>query len=68
MIVTKQTTEDMKMKNDLINEITRLELLRWIRSDNFGPNSEEVKQLDKRISELNAELLDYMVEEQEQAG
>lgn len=53
---------------DLINEITRLELLRWIRSDNFGPNSEEVKQLDKRIAELNAELLDCMVEEQEQAG
>jgi ribosomal protein L29 len=47
---------------NLIKQITELEIKASIYSERLGPNSEEVKQIDKKIAELNTILLDYMVE------
>jgi hypothetical protein len=46
----------------LVNEIAKLEILGLVYSDMLGPESEEVKALDKKIHELNLQLLDFMVE------
>lgn len=50
---------------NLISKITELEVKCMIYSEMWGPNSSEVKQLDKEIAQLNAEILDLMVEEGE---
>lgn len=47
----------------IIKELNKLEILAITYSSTFGPNCEEVKNIDKRIRELNLQLLDFMVEE-----
>lgn len=47
----------------LINRITELEILAKVYSDDYGPNSDEVKAIDKKIASLNAEILDIMCPE-----
>jgi hypothetical protein len=49
---------------NLISKITELEILACIYADQWGPNSSEVKAIDKKIAELNTILLDHMVENQ----
>ena len=52
------------MEKILIRQITELEIKACIYSESLGPNSEEVKAIDKKIAELNTILLDYMIEGQ----
>lgn len=49
---------------NLISKITELEIKACIYSERLGPNSPEVKEIDKKIAELNTILLDLMVEGQ----
>jgi hypothetical protein len=51
------------MENALIQEIAKLEIRLWILSDLIGPNEPEVKEFERKIRELELELLDYMVGE-----
>ncbi len=53
---------------NLISKITELEVLACIYADQWGPNSSEVKAIDRKIAELNTKILDLMVEEEGQAG
>jgi hypothetical protein len=50
------------MEQILIRQIAELEIKACIYSESLGPNSPEVKEIDKKIAELNTTLLDYMVE------
>jgi hypothetical protein len=49
---------------NLIKQITELEIKAAVYCENLGPNSPEVKELDKKIAELNTIILDIMVDEQ----
>ena len=53
---------------NLIRQITELEIKACIYSENFGPNSPEVKAIDRKIAELNTIILDLMIEEEGKAG
>lgn len=44
----------------LIKELSKLESLATIYSQLWGNDSEEVKQLDKKITDLNLQVLDIM--------
>jgi uncharacterized protein involved in exopolysaccharide biosynthesis len=46
----------------LISKITELEVKCMVYSERLGPNSDEVKQLDREIAQLNAEIMDLMVQ------
>ena len=48
---------------NLIKQITELEIKAAVYSESLGPNSPEVKTLDKKIAELNTIILDIMVDE-----
>ena len=50
-------------KNAIIDMINQLETTAKVYCDNYGPSSEEVKEIDEKISKLNAELLDIMCPE-----
>ena len=52
------------MEENIISQITELEIKACIYAERLGPNSPEVKALDKKIAELNTILLDFMVEGQ----
>ena len=52
------------MEENLIRKITELEIKAAIYAERLGPSSPEVKDLDKKLVELNTILLDYMVENQ----
>jgi hypothetical protein len=47
---------------NIISKITELEIKACIYSENYGPNSDEVKAIDRKIAELNTILLDLMIE------
>lgn len=47
---------------ELIKKLSELEIKVKIYSDQWGPNSPEVKALDKKIAEINAQILDFMVD------
>ncbi len=49
---------------NIISKITELEIKACIYSENLGPNSDEVKAIDRKIAELNTILLDLMIEEE----
>ncbi len=46
----------------LINKITELEVKCMVYSENLGPNSPEVNELDREIARLNAEIMELMME------
>ena len=50
--------------DNLIKQITDLEIKACVYSETLGPNSPEVKAIDKKIAELNTIILDLMVETQ----
>jgi len=47
----------------LVEKINQLEIKAKVYSDNYGPNSDEVKAIDKQIAEINLEILDIMCPE-----
>lgn len=47
----------------LISQLNVLEIKAKVYSDNYGPDSEEVKEIDRQIAEINAEILDIMCPE-----
>lgn len=48
----------------LIEKINELEIKAKVYSDNYGPNSDEVKAVDQQIAKINLEILDIMCPEQ----
>jgi hypothetical protein len=52
------------MEMEIVRKIGELEIKAAIYAERLGPNSPEVKELDKKIAELNTILLDFMVEGQ----
>lgn len=48
--------------DNLINKIAELEIKVMVYSENWGPNSAEVKQLDREITQINLQILDLMVQ------
>ena len=50
--------------DNLISKITELEIKACIYSERLGPDSPEVRALDKKLAELNTILLEHMVENQ----
>lgn len=55
------------MEKQIIAEITQLEIKAWIYADMLGNDAEEVKAIDKKIKELNLQLLDIMCPEEKGA-
>jgi hypothetical protein len=47
----------------LIEKINELEIKAKVYSDNYGPNSDEVKAIDQQIAEINLQILDIMCPE-----
>jgi hypothetical protein len=47
----------------LIEKINELEIKAKVYSDNYGPNSDEVKAVDQQIAKINLEILDIMCPE-----
>ena len=50
-------------EQELVNQITRLEILSMVYAEQWGANCQECKDLDKKIHDLNTKLLDYLVGE-----
>lgn len=50
-------------KTEIIEELNRLEVLAKVYCDDYGPHSEEVNTIDRKIEKLNFELLDLMCPE-----
>ena len=48
---------------NLINQANEIEIKIKIYSDLWGPSSDEVKQLDSQLAEINAQILDFMCPE-----
>ena len=44
----------------LLEKINELEIKAKVYSDNYGPDSDELKQIDQQMAEINAEILDIM--------
>ena len=50
-------------KDRIIEELNKLEITAKVYGDNYGPDSKEVRDIDKLIRELNLQVLDLMVTE-----
>jgi diketogulonate reductase-like aldo/keto reductase len=45
----------------ITEELNKLEITAKVYGDNYGPDSKEVKAIDRLIRELNLQVLDLMV-------
>lgn len=53
-----------QLKKIIDNQLNILTIKAKVYSDNWGNNSPEVKEIDKRIAELNLKYLDLMMQDE----